>query len=771
MGYSFSPIKSVRSWFTGVLPLVYDEALSYYEQIAKFTDKLNEVISTTNELGESLASIVGGGKDYYINVTNPGGSFKALVGDGNTDNTEAFQALANIENAVLFFPAGVYATKSVACKCDIVGAGALDTQILCLNDNSTKAGIIMAGNSNIYHIGINGNKGGQSEQKACLSLNDGGMAFGVRCYNGIIGSTIDGDNCEFMGQVERCTTTVKLTGNRNLVILTEDTNGVVNLGHNSNIITNYRFQILPDTFSVITNTVNIGSNKSVTVKGDTVGITATNGATVKGDTVDITATERASVNSETLDITCNAKVAVVAPNVSLDGENISISSPSHLKYETPEKYNDYFDSIKFKAPDNSLYDVLVASDKTEQIGNSKTPILCLAEFHDQTTGYAKFYTTTDCVNFNPLESLTNVYGRDGCLAYKSGTFYMAITYYSEDYTTWATVIYTTKDFKTWDEHRVKLSFSTVGRTGSPDIHFEGDKLVMYVVHERTVNSNNWDCFYTECTNLETLTFNTPVKVAGLPNSIIDPNVITFKGTKYMLYKNEDNKTNYIGALTSNTNVANIKEIPNTNKLEGATAVIMGDYMYVMFDRYLDPNVNQYGTQNPVVTRTLDTENWDWLTECNVNNVKIKESERRHGTILKLTPDAENIVLTSFENNAPANSDYVYHKINIEHLNAEDLGTTSGTTTTVNELVAYPHTLYCVFNNPNGASSATNSVVIKTISNPYCMDDFYLYIETYNGKTITVPTRNFTKTITVDDNNNHACLHFVRGVDNLFTLVS
>ena len=375
MGYSFSPIKSVRSWFTGVLPLVYDEALSYYEQISKFTDKLNEVISTTNELGESLASIVGGGKDYYINVTNPGGNFKALVGDGNTDNTEAFQALANIENAVLFFPAGVYATKSVTCKCDIVGAGALNTQILCLNDNSTKAGIIMTGNSNIYHIGINGNKGGQSEQKACLSLNDGGMAFGVRCYNGIIGSTIDGDNCEFMGQVERCTTTVKLTGNRNLVILAEDINGVVNSGHNSNIITNYRFQILPDTFSATADTVNINSNKSTTVKGSTVGITATNGATVNGDTVGITATNGASVSGRTVSAVASNAIGLIGDNtVTIASNNVSITSTNPLKYRTPTTFNSYFDYVPITGTDNKEYRVLIATDKTGNIagGNNVT---------------------------------------------------------------------------------------------------------------------------------------------------------------------------------------------------------------------------------------------------------------------------------------------------------------------------------------------------------------------------------------------------------------
>ena len=44
----FSNIQPVRFWCQKVLPLVYDDSLSYYETLCKFSSKLNEIIETLN---------------------------------------------------------------------------------------------------------------------------------------------------------------------------------------------------------------------------------------------------------------------------------------------------------------------------------------------------------------------------------------------------------------------------------------------------------------------------------------------------------------------------------------------------------------------------------------------------------------------------------------------------------------------------------------------------------------------------------------------------
>lgn len=52
-------IKPLRYWVQKVLPLVYDDSLSYYELLNKVVDKLNEVVDTDNVLIEYTNSLDG----------------------------------------------------------------------------------------------------------------------------------------------------------------------------------------------------------------------------------------------------------------------------------------------------------------------------------------------------------------------------------------------------------------------------------------------------------------------------------------------------------------------------------------------------------------------------------------------------------------------------------------------------------------------------------------------------------------------------------------
>lgn len=49
-------IKKIRTHFMAVLPLVYDDTLSYYEQLCKFADKLNEVIDSINNFHQEVSA-------------------------------------------------------------------------------------------------------------------------------------------------------------------------------------------------------------------------------------------------------------------------------------------------------------------------------------------------------------------------------------------------------------------------------------------------------------------------------------------------------------------------------------------------------------------------------------------------------------------------------------------------------------------------------------------------------------------------------------------
>lgn len=51
-------IKNFRFWCQPILPLVYDDSLSYYEALCKFNTKLNEVIDRINNFQEDIEEMV-----------------------------------------------------------------------------------------------------------------------------------------------------------------------------------------------------------------------------------------------------------------------------------------------------------------------------------------------------------------------------------------------------------------------------------------------------------------------------------------------------------------------------------------------------------------------------------------------------------------------------------------------------------------------------------------------------------------------------------------
>ena len=51
-------IKSLKYYCQKVLPLVYDDSLSYYEVLGKTTKKLNEVIEAMNNLTEDIDTLI-----------------------------------------------------------------------------------------------------------------------------------------------------------------------------------------------------------------------------------------------------------------------------------------------------------------------------------------------------------------------------------------------------------------------------------------------------------------------------------------------------------------------------------------------------------------------------------------------------------------------------------------------------------------------------------------------------------------------------------------
>ena len=51
------PLKHFRFWCQSVLPLVYDDSLSYYEVLCKVADYINKLIETDKELFDDIDAI------------------------------------------------------------------------------------------------------------------------------------------------------------------------------------------------------------------------------------------------------------------------------------------------------------------------------------------------------------------------------------------------------------------------------------------------------------------------------------------------------------------------------------------------------------------------------------------------------------------------------------------------------------------------------------------------------------------------------------------
>ena len=74
-----NPINKLRFWCHKVIPLVYDEALSYYEVICKVAKKINEVIDDVNGLHDTVVFSINGNTPTDGNVELDASSFSGSV--------------------------------------------------------------------------------------------------------------------------------------------------------------------------------------------------------------------------------------------------------------------------------------------------------------------------------------------------------------------------------------------------------------------------------------------------------------------------------------------------------------------------------------------------------------------------------------------------------------------------------------------------------------------------------------------------------------------
>ena len=77
-------ITKLKAWCRRVLPAVYDDSLSYYEQLARLVAKINEVIESDNELRHIVENIDGTIEQTVTDILNEwlkDGTLKEIIGN------------------------------------------------------------------------------------------------------------------------------------------------------------------------------------------------------------------------------------------------------------------------------------------------------------------------------------------------------------------------------------------------------------------------------------------------------------------------------------------------------------------------------------------------------------------------------------------------------------------------------------------------------------------------------------------------------------------
>ena len=230
--YDFTNVDPVKCCTWLVLPTVYDESLSYGEQLNKFCKALNELIENNNNLPDYVAEMIqnyitSGAIDevirnvlanYILNVKYPPKGITPAVGDGSADDTDAIQGCIdyafNQGGGCVYFPYGKYLTRSLTLRSGVslVGFDRYSTRIV-QRGGDTKP-LVSGGNVQnvqISNLTLDGNNEIQTDDldvvnvlgKDCLFTNLV-IKSGYQCfvYNGL-GGDLQVDNIVFGGAVKK----------------------------------------------------------------------------------------------------------------------------------------------------------------------------------------------------------------------------------------------------------------------------------------------------------------------------------------------------------------------------------------------------------------------------------------------------------------------------------------------------------------------------------------------------------------------------------------
>lgn len=109
-------IKNLRFWVQKVLPLVYDDSLSYYELLCKVVDKLNELINVTNVTEENIYTSVKQVLDEWLE----NGTIGDIINNQILDNIAKTSECGDLVGIEQIFSTNFPYPTSTGARADVV---------------------------------------------------------------------------------------------------------------------------------------------------------------------------------------------------------------------------------------------------------------------------------------------------------------------------------------------------------------------------------------------------------------------------------------------------------------------------------------------------------------------------------------------------------------------------------------------------------------------------------------------------------------------------
>lgn len=374
----------------------YDSDLAWLIRAYKIlTGKVNNIEQTIEDTindalqGEELKQLITQmiAEALPLNVKYPPAEsgLTPAVGDGETDDTAALQAMiayANAHNMPMIFPAGVYRVAGLNVNVDTVFQGFDAT--LMLAPVSAKPLITLTADLASSGLTLNGNLGGQTTAQNVINIANGSFAItnttimgGKSCIEGtLVGDSIIGDS--YLRNFQEYGIHAEGSGNftaSNVVVHSVASGGAMRfmrIDCNNCTVSNFSSQaVVPIGFEITgnNNTITATIPKVVTPVHDT---GEGNSWTITGNEEKLYFKGSATYNYQNLKENIAGTYTqstgdfngTATGNYSINGNNVILNPTNPLTYKTPSRLNEFFDNIVFKDANGVKYNVLVQNEGT-----------------------------------------------------------------------------------------------------------------------------------------------------------------------------------------------------------------------------------------------------------------------------------------------------------------------------------------------------------------------------------------------------------------------